>query len=62
VTLIPKASATLDRLVAETRMSKTDLTNRALILYAFVMDQLEDGAELHLHDPETGKSAQVQLL
>ncbi|MEK6438747.1 hypothetical protein [Pseudonocardia sp. T1-2H] len=62
VSLIPKASKILNELHAETKMSKTDITNRALILYGFITEQLEAGAELRLHNPETGQSAPVVLL
>lgn len=61
VSLIPKASAALDRLVLETGMSRTEITNRAIQLYAFVTDQLEAGKEVQLRDPTTDRVAQVQL-
>lgn len=51
VSLIPRASAELARLQDETSLSRTDLINRAISLYAFVSKQLEAGRELAVHDP-----------
>ena len=46
VTLIKKTSDDLDKLVASTGLSKTDLVNRAVQLYAFVDDEVRSGGTL----------------
>lgn len=52
VSLIPRASAELAHLQKETSLSRTDLINRAISLYAFVSEQREAGRELAVHDPQ----------
>ena len=51
VSLIPKASRELAELRASTAMSRSDLVNRAISLYAFIDRQLADGAELAMRMP-----------
>lgn len=51
VSLIPRTAAELARLQEETSLSRTDLINRAISLYAFISKQIEAGRELALHDP-----------
>ena len=45
-TLIPKAAEALRLLQRGTSLSKTDLANRAIILYQFVDDQLRSGHDI----------------
>lgn len=52
VSLIPRAAADLARLQTETSLTRTDLINRAVGLYAFVTKQLEAGRELAVLDPK----------
>jgi hypothetical protein len=46
VALVEKAAADLERTHERTRLSKTDIVNRALSLYDFIDAELGDGAEL----------------
>ena len=46
VSLIAKAAADLRRTLARTRLSQTDVVNRALSLYEFVDSELSSGAEI----------------
>ena len=46
VALVEKAVADLERTHERTRLSKTDIVNRALSLYDFIDAELSDGAEL----------------
>jgi hypothetical protein len=62
VTLIPKAEADLRRLQERTKLSKTDLANRAITLYEFFDDQFRTGHDLISRDRKTGKTKLVQLV
>jgi len=62
VALIPQASDDLQRLQDRTGLSKTDITNRAIILYEFINSQLRAGKDLIMKDRETGESQLVKLL
>ncbi len=46
VALVEKAAADLQRTHERTRLSRTDIVNRALSLYEFIDAELGDGAEL----------------
>jgi hypothetical protein len=46
IALVEKAAADLERTHERTRLSKTDIVNRALSLYEFIDAELGDGAEL----------------
>ena len=46
VALVAKAAADLQNLHERTRLSKTDIVNRAISLYEFVDAELSAGAEL----------------
>ena len=46
VNLIPKSSASLDRLAERTTMSKTDVINRALQLYDFIDGETAAGGQI----------------
>jgi hypothetical protein len=46
VALVEKAAADLKRTHERTRLSKTDIVNRALSLYEFIDAELGEGAEL----------------
>ena len=60
VSLIAKAAADLQRTHARTRLSKTDIINRAVSLYEFVESELGEGAELIIR--RDGKDHLVKLL
>jgi len=62
VALIPQASDDLQRLQDRTGLSKTDIANRAIILYEFIDSQLKAGRDLLVKDKETGESQLVKLL
>lgn len=46
VTLVPKAATDLQNTHERTRMSKTDIVNRAISLYEFVEAEMSSGAEI----------------
>lgn len=46
VTLVPKAATDLQSTHERTRMSKTDIVNRAISLYEFVEAEMSSGAEI----------------
>ncbi|HET6187468.1 MAG TPA: hypothetical protein VFE59_10755 [Trebonia sp.] len=62
VALVPKVAVELQRLQERTRMSKTDLTNRAITLYEFIEAQTTAGREVLIRDPETGETQLVRFL
>jgi hypothetical protein len=62
VTLIPKATEGLRLLQERTSLSKTDLANRAIILYQFVDDQLRSGQDIIARNQATGETRLVKLI
>ena len=62
VALVPKASEALQRLMASTGFSKTDVVNRAITLYEYVDSQMQAGQDLILKDPKSGESQVIRLL
>jgi hypothetical protein len=62
VSLIPRTVEELEQLHQETGMSKTDIVNRAISLYAFVTEQLDSGQDLLVRDRQTGELQLIQLL
>lgn len=61
VTLIPKAEDDLRRLQERTNLSKTDLANRAIILYEFFDAELRAGQDLITRNSRTGKTQLVRF-
>jgi len=61
VALIPKAAAAFDRLRERTRLSKTDLVNRAISLYEFIDGEMAAGREILVRDTD-GLVQLVKLL
>jgi hypothetical protein len=61
IALIPQARAGLQLLQARTKLSPTDITNRAITLYEFIDAQLSAGRELLLRDEETGEVQRVLI-
>jgi hypothetical protein len=61
VTLIPKAKGDLQRLQERTKLSTTDLANRAITLYEFFDDQIRTGHEMIARDIRTGKTNLVRF-
>lgn len=62
VTLIPKATEDLRLLHQRTGLSKTDLMNRAIILYEFVDDQLGSGHDIIARNQATGETKLVKFI
>lgn len=60
VALVEKASDDLQSIHERTRMSKTDIVNRALSLYEFVESELSEGAQLIIR--QDGQDYLVELL
>ena len=62
IALIPKVGDELRQLVARTRLSKTDVVNRAITLYEFIDAQQRAGQEILIRNKETGETQTVVLL
>jgi hypothetical protein len=62
VTLIPSAQADLRRLQERTKLSKTDLANRAIASYQFLDARLHAGHDLIVRDRRTGEMQLVRFL
>ncbi|HTX85975.1 MAG TPA: hypothetical protein VME44_27635 [Streptosporangiaceae bacterium] len=62
VTLIPTVQADLQRLHERTKLSKTDIANRAITSYAFFEDLLDTGHDVIVRDPRTGETQLVRFL
>lgn len=60
VTLVEQATADLQSTHERTRMSKTDIVNRAVSLYEFVESELSGGAQLIIR--RDGQDYVVELL
>jgi hypothetical protein len=61
VALVEEAEEALEQAKESTKRSKTDIVNKALVLYGFVNSELRSGSELVLKRP-TGETLLVQLL
>jgi hypothetical protein len=62
VALIPKAVEDLKHLQDRTALSKTDITNRAIMLYRFIDEQLRAGRDVLIRDKSTGETQAVLIL
>ena len=62
VALVPKAEQDLRSLQERTRLSKTDIVNRAISLYEFVETHLSAGKDLLVRDADTGETYLVVLV
>lgn len=62
VALIPKAEQDLRSLQEKTRLSKTDIVNRAITLYEFIEAHLSAGKDLLIRDADTGETYLVVLV
>jgi hypothetical protein len=60
VSLVEKAAADLRRIIGRTRLSQTDVVNRALTLYEFVDSEMSSGAEIIVR--RDGKEHRIVLL
>ncbi|MQY11467.1 hypothetical protein SRB5_15850 [Streptomyces sp. RB5] len=61
VTLVPPAVAAVNKLTQSTGLSKTDVINRAVQLYAFVDEQLQNGSIVLIRHPD-GETERVVLV
>lgn len=61
VTLTPRSQTVLENLLTETGMSKTDLVNRALQMYAFIEGVQINGARVVVEWPN-GEADVVKFL
>ena len=52
----------IEQLHERTGLSKTDIVNRAVSLYAFATEQLASGQDLLVRDRQTGEVQRIQLL
>lgn len=62
VALIPKAGEDLQCLQDRTKLSKTDVVNRAITLYEFIDAQQCAGRDLQIHDRESGEIQTVLIM
>jgi hypothetical protein len=62
VALITQVADELKILQARTRLSKTDVVNRAITLYEFIDAQLRDGKDILVRDQESGEILTVRIL
>ena len=62
VPLIPKTWNELLRLQDRTRLSKTDVVNRAITLYEFVDERTRAGQEILIRDTQTQETQLVRLI
>lgn len=62
VALVPKAAEDLQRTVDRTGLSKTDIVNRALSLYAYLDERMAAGDELLVRAKNRGQTEIIKLL
>lgn len=61
ISLTSRVAKELRRLRSSTGLSKTDLVNRAVSLYALAERELDQGRELAFYDPQSGEYRHVHL-
>ena len=62
VALIAKVAEELQRLQVATGLSKTDIVNRSISLYAFLQTQMDAENDIIVRDKTTGESQIVKFL
>jgi hypothetical protein len=62
IALIPKAAGDLARLQQRTRLSKTDIVNRAISLYEFLQALIDAENDFIVRDRKTGEAQLVKFL
>jgi hypothetical protein len=62
VTLVPRASQSLQHLQVRTGLSKTDLVNHAISLYDFIDTQQREGMEVIVRNRITKETQILRLL
>ncbi|WP_411080626.1 hypothetical protein [Streptomyces sp. cmx-18-6] len=61
VTLVPPAVDAVNKLTAATGLSKTDVINRAVQVYAFIEERLHGGSDLLLRNQD-GETEHVHIV
>ncbi|MET8811869.1 hypothetical protein ABZW47_07690 [Streptomyces sp. NPDC004549] len=61
VTLVPPAVEAIGKLVEVTGLTKTDVINRAVQIYAFLEERMAEGSEVVLRDPN-GQYERVHIV
>ncbi|MFE2392233.1 hypothetical protein ACFXC0_26255 [Streptomyces althioticus] len=61
VTLVPPAVEAINKLVEATGLTKTDVINRAVQIYAFLEERMGEGNEVVLRSPE-GEYERVHIV
>ena len=62
VALIPQAAEDLQHLQDQTGLSKTDIVNRAISLYDFVITQQGEGRDLLVRDNDAEETQVIRLI
>ncbi len=62
IALIPKVARELGRLQDRTKLTKTDLVNRAITLYEFLEAQQAEGKDVLLRNKASGEVQIIQFL
>src|SRR3954469_3456113 len=60
--LVPRAVAALNQASETTRDNRTDVINRALQVYAYISDAIDQGKLIFVEDPKTGDRERVVML
>lgn len=62
VGLIPKVMEELEKLIAVTRFSTTDVVNRAISIYFLIDKSKRDGYEIVLRHPDSGRERVLEII
>ena len=60
--LVPRAVVALNHASGTTGDNRTDVINRALQVYAFISDAIDQGKLIIIEDPQTGDRERVVML
>ncbi|WP_461010714.1 hypothetical protein [Streptomyces capparidis] len=61
VTLVPPAVEAINQLTAATGLTKTDVINRAVQVYAFIEERIRGGNDVLLRNPD-GETERVLIV
>lgn len=61
VTLVPPAVEAIERLTESTGLSKTDVINRAVQVYAFIDERMREGSDVLLRNRD-GETERVHIV
>lgn len=62
VNLTSRSAEALDKTIATTGDSKTDVINKALQLYAFLQDHMGAGGLFYIRDPDSSEIERLRIL